>query len=61
MARPIEPTPPVTGEDAERLLEQLEKVPPPEELARRIAEARKFVADVTSPKTAQSPLRGTSG
>jgi hypothetical protein len=61
MARPIEPTPPITGEDADRLAEQLEKVPPPEELARRIEEAKRFLEQVTAPKFPR-PLRvpGTS-
>jgi len=46
MARPIEPTPVVEGEHAERLLEQLEDVCSPEEAARRIAAARKLLAKV---------------
>lgn len=50
MARPIEPTPPLVGEDAERLLTALEQVAPPDEIARRIEEAKRFLAEVTSPK-----------
>lgn len=53
MARPIEPTPPIVGEDAERLLAQLEQVAPPEEVARRIEEAERFLAEVMSPKPTQ--------
>jgi len=50
MARPIEPTPPVVGADADRLLAELANVPPPEEIARRTEEARRFLAEVTAPK-----------
>ncbi len=50
MASPIESTPPVDGEDAERLLEQLANVASPEEIARRKEEARRFLAEVSRPK-----------
>ncbi len=56
MARPIEATPPVIGEDAERLLAQLDCVPPPEELTRRIEAAKRFLAAVTTPKTSRAPV-----
>lgn len=50
MARPIEPTPPITGKDAEKLLAELEQVVPPEEIARHVAEAEQFLALVMKPK-----------
>lgn len=46
MARPIEHTPALEGDDARRLLEQLEDVCSPEEAERRIAAARKLLAKV---------------
>lgn len=50
MASPIEPTPPIIGDDADRLLEQLADVAPAEEIERRKEEARRFLAEVTRPK-----------
>lgn len=50
MAKPIEATEPVEGEDAERLLEDLKKVCSPEEMQRRKAAAREFMAQVYRPK-----------
>jgi hypothetical protein len=49
MARPIEPTPVLEGEDADRLLEELEHVCTPEEAERRVAAARKLLAKVVMP------------
>lgn len=49
MARLIEPTPVIEGEDAERLLEHLENVCSPEEARRRIAAAQKLLAKVLGP------------
>ena len=49
MARPIEPTPPLTGADADRLLEALERVAPPDVIARRRKAARRFMAQVAIP------------
>jgi hypothetical protein len=46
MARPIEPTPVLEGEDAERLLAELERVCTPDEAERRVAAARKLLAKV---------------
>ena len=46
MARPIEPTPVLEGDDAERLLDQLENVCSPDEAERRIAVARKLLTKV---------------
>ncbi len=43
MAKPIEPTPVLQGEDAERLLRDLEKVCSPEEAERRIDKAEAFL------------------
>ena len=50
MARPIQPTPVLEGEDAERLLEELERVCSPEEAECRVAAARKLLAKVVVPK-----------
>lgn len=44
MAKPIEATPPLYGEDARRLLEALKECAPPDEIARRRAEARQMLA-----------------
>ena len=41
MARPIEPTPPVKGQDAVDLLESLEDVASPEEMAARREASRR--------------------
>lgn len=49
MARPIEPPPVLEGEDAERLLQQLEHVCAPEEAERRVAAARKLLAKLLVP------------
>lgn len=46
MTQPIAPTPVLEGEDAERLLEELENVCSPEEAQRRVAAARKLLAKV---------------
>jgi len=46
MARPIEPTPPIVSDDADRLLEHLSKVASPDEIARRRAAARRHLAEV---------------
>ena len=47
MAKPIEPTPTLHGEDAERVLVSLHIVAAPDELARRRDAARKFAETVT--------------
>ncbi len=52
MARCIEATPPVTGEDADILLDSLESVASPEEIGRRRSVARAFLAGVETPKLA---------
>jgi hypothetical protein len=44
MARPIEATPVLDGEDAERLLRDLERTCAPEEAKLRIQEARELLA-----------------
>ena len=49
MARPIEATPVLQGEDAEKLLEELEHVCAPEEAERRVAAARRLLAKVVVP------------
>ena len=49
MARPIEPTPSLDGEEAERLLEELENVCSPEEVKRRTEWARKLLSQVIVP------------
>lgn len=51
MARPIEPTPVLEGEDAERLLRDLEDTCTPEEVKRRVDEARKLLAKVMDPSS----------
>lgn len=51
MPHPIEPTPSLEGEDADRLLEQLENVCSPEEAKRRTDWARKLLSQVIVPKT----------
>lgn len=47
MAKPIEATPTLYGDDAVRLLESLPNVAPPEEIARRRAIARERLAQET--------------
>lgn len=49
MARPIEPTPVLEGEDAERLLRDLERTCTPEEAKRRVQKARDLLAKVMLP------------
>jgi hypothetical protein len=49
MARPIEATPVLEGEDAGRLLEELEHVSEPEEAERCVAAARKLLAKIVVP------------
>lgn len=50
MARPIESTPVLYGEDAERLLEELKDCCSPEEMERRIAVSKKRLAEMMRPK-----------
>jgi hypothetical protein len=57
MANPIEATPTLKGEDARRLLEDLQEVCSCEEKARRIARARAARAETMRPK---SPSHETS-
>lgn len=54
MARPIKPTPAVTGEDAKKLKASLSRVASPEEIARRRAAAKDFLATVMSSKAASN-------
>ena len=49
MARPIRPTPPIIGEDADQLAAQLEQVASPEEIRRRREASRKRLKLVTTP------------
>lgn len=53
MARPIEPTPPLTGEDAERLLADLMHTCSVEEAQRRIDMAKQKLAIMMTPKGRQ--------
>jgi hypothetical protein len=46
----FEPRSPLEGEDAERLQEALQRVAQPEEMARRLAEARAFTMRMSEPK-----------
>lgn len=50
MARPIEATPTLYDQDAERLLADLEDVCTPEEAMRRIQQAKKQRAEMMRPK-----------
>jgi len=50
MARPIEPTPTLEGAAAEKLLSELANVCPPDEVRRRIDEARSARAEMMRPK-----------
>lgn len=50
MARPIEATPTLYGEDAEAVLRSLSTTCSPEELERRRSEARRFLASMTKPR-----------
>jgi hypothetical protein len=50
MARPIEPTPSLTGSDAMRLLQDLAQVCQPSEAERRIESARRERAEMMRPK-----------
>lgn len=49
MARPIRPTPPITGEDADQLAEQLEHVASPEEIKKRREASRQRLKLVMTP------------
>lgn len=49
MARPITPTPPITGEDAEALAESIEQVASPEEIEQRREVSRRWMKLVTTP------------
>jgi hypothetical protein len=51
MAKPIEPTPVLEGEDAERLLRELEVVCSPDEAKRRTEWARRELAELMRPKS----------
>lgn len=50
MAKPIQPTPTLRGEDAERLLRDLVDACTPAEAERRIAYARRQLAEMTRAK-----------
>lgn len=50
MAKPIESTPPLEGEDAGRLLADLEKRCSPEEMRRRVEAAKKSLDAIASGK-----------
>ena len=51
MARPIEATPTLTGEDAENLQASIARVASPEEIERRRKAARQLYNTVTRPST----------
>lgn len=55
MARPIEPTPTLHGEDAKRVLKSLESTASPEEIVRRRARVLEFVTSATRPKGLRPP------
>lgn len=50
MAKPIEVTPTLYGDDAKRVFESLSVIASPEEMARRRAAAKKFAEMVTKLK-----------
>lgn len=50
MARPIEPTPPLFGADADRLIAELEHVAPTAEIVALKEAACAFLAEVSRPK-----------
>ena len=50
MARPIEPTPVLTGKDAKRLQRELLNVCTPEEARARTAHAKKLLVELTRAK-----------
>ena len=50
MAKPIEPTPALQGQDAETLLASLDKTASPDEIELRTQRARQFLAAVKRPK-----------
>lgn len=54
MARPIEATPTLYDQDAERLLADLEDVCTPEEAMRRIQQAKKQRAEMMRPKVTRT-------
>lgn len=54
MAHPIEPSPIVKGEDARRLLQSLDDRCSNEEAERRMAWAKKALAEMTRPKKGSS-------
>ena len=51
MARPIESTPPLEGQDAERLLASLKTGASNAEMARRAQSARERIDRMTAPKS----------
>ena len=59
MARPIEPTPNLEAEDAERLLRDLEQVCLPAEAERRMRWAEQQVAQMMGSKSSPSGGRPT--
>jgi hypothetical protein len=50
MARPIEPTPTLDGEDADRLLESLDKHASPSEMEERQRRAAEYLEEIRKPK-----------
>ena len=50
MARPIEPTPTLSGDDADRLLADMEKRCSVDEARRRVAAAKIALAEMMRPK-----------
>lgn len=57
MAKPIEATPPLFGEDARRLLESLKECASPEEIERRRARSRERLAqqEISAPPSSLTP------
>jgi hypothetical protein len=58
MARPIQATPVLKGEDAERLLDSLKDIASEEEIASRMKAAREFLARATKKPRAKKGKAG---
>lgn len=51
MARPIEPTPTLDGEDADRLLESLDKHANSDEMKKRQRRTKEYLEEIRKPKS----------
>lgn len=55
MAKPILPTPPLTGKDVQDVLDQLESVATPEEMKRRLEDSQRWLDGVSKLKNMPIP------